>query len=620
MPKVKTNPETENGAVLVVPLNKLKTSPDNARKTPHAPSHIEALAASIHANGLLQSPVVAPEADGKGRATGFYLVTIGEGRRLAQCLRAKRKQIAKDEPIRCVLDTTHNAYEISLAENAVRADMHPADQFVAFTTLHAEHGLPAEDIAARFGVTPAVVRQRLKLGVVSPALIQLYRDGEMSLEQLSAFTVCDDHARQEQTWHGLPDYHRDRDAIMQALNEEHVASTDRRARFVGAEAYEAAGGVIIRDLFDADGGGFFADAELLNRLARAKLEDVAAETAKEGWKWVIAEPEASHQLTADMSRVYPVAVPLSAAEQKKLDKLKDRYDALGDEHGEDMPEDVSEQLEKLEQDIAAFERYEYAAEDVARAGAIVTLDYHGEVRIERGLVRAEDRPVKDAGGKAKRSEANGGVAPLSETLIAELTAHQTAALRNELAENPAVAFTAAVHALVAQAFYMGAGVSCLELSVRSASLSSVAPGITEAVASQAISERHEMWGQRLPREPQELWAFVEGLSDAERMSLFAHCVALSVNAVQHSGKSPVRNGVATLAKAVGLDMTRYWQPTVATYFGRVSKDRILEALREGESAEAAQVIACLKKQAMADAAAQRLEGKNWLPEPLRLAA
>lgn len=50
-----------NGAVLFVPLNKLKKSPRNARKTPHSEAHIEALAASIAAKGMLQNLVVEPE-------------------------------------------------------------------------------------------------------------------------------------------------------------------------------------------------------------------------------------------------------------------------------------------------------------------------------------------------------------------------------------------------------------------------------------------------------------------------------------------------------------------------------------------------------------------------------
>jgi ParB family transcriptional regulator, chromosome partitioning protein len=76
--------------------------------------------------------------------------------------------------------------------------MHPADQFEAFAKLHGDEGMAAEDIAARFGVSAAVVRQRFKLAAVSPKLMQAYRDDELNLDQLTAFAITDDHARQEQ--------------------------------------------------------------------------------------------------------------------------------------------------------------------------------------------------------------------------------------------------------------------------------------------------------------------------------------------------------------------------------------------------------------------------------------
>jgi ParB family chromosome partitioning protein len=145
MTKRKNASSPANGSTLFIPLNKLKKSPRNARKMPHTKAEVAALAASIKANGILQNPVVEPETNASGKPTGFYLVTIGEGRRQAQLLRAKRKEIAQDEPIRCMLDTAHNALEISLAENAVRAPMHPADQFEAFFELHRKHGMNAED-------------------------------------------------------------------------------------------------------------------------------------------------------------------------------------------------------------------------------------------------------------------------------------------------------------------------------------------------------------------------------------------------------------------------------------------------------------------------------------------
>ena len=112
-----------SGAEVLIPLNKLKKSPRNARKTPHSEASIEAYAASIAAKGILQNLVVEPELDSDGAATGFYFVTIGEGRRLAQLLRVRRKEIKKTEPIRCVIDTANDPHEISLDENVTRERM-----------------------------------------------------------------------------------------------------------------------------------------------------------------------------------------------------------------------------------------------------------------------------------------------------------------------------------------------------------------------------------------------------------------------------------------------------------------------------------------------------------------
>ena len=275
----------ESGTESFIPLNKLKKSPKNARKTPHSEASIEAYAASIAAKGILQNLVVEPEFDTDGAATGFYFVTIGEGRRLAQLLRVKRNEIKKTEPIRCVIDTTNDPHEISLDENVSRENMHPADQFEAFKKLAEERGFGAEEIAARFGVTPHVVRQRLRLGAVSPKLMQIYRDGNLALDQLMAFAITEDHARQEAAFERLT-HNRDASTIRRMLTETDVAATDRRAIFVGAEKYTEVGGTILRDLFTEDRGGYFEDVALLDMLVVAKLgREANALMEAEGWKW-----------------------------------------------------------------------------------------------------------------------------------------------------------------------------------------------------------------------------------------------------------------------------------------------------------------------------------------------
>jgi ParB family chromosome partitioning protein len=341
--------------------------------------------------------------------------------------------------------------------------------------------------------------------------------------------------------------------------------------------------------------------------------------AAEGWRWVVAEPELDHEAWADMRRMFAKPVPLSKAERKRLRKLQARYDALCDKYdGMDMPEKAAAEFERIEAAIEALRKEEYAARDVALAGAFVTLAHDGSVRIERGLVRAEDDPKSKAKAEQKGNGAAkdaDGLAPLSEKLVAELTAYRTSALRNELAQHPATALIALVHALALATFFEGSEGSCLQITPKSAWLSGHAPGIDESVAEKQIAERHAAWGKRLPSDSEGLWTFIHGLSDAERLDLLAHCVSLTANAIraprQCNGESEAH--AAVLAREVGLDMTAYWQPTTASYFGRVSKERIVQAVREAVSDQAAQNIASMKKQAMAEAAEAALGGKGWLP-------
>src|SRR6202795_5117020 len=320
----------ENGTEIFILLNKLKKSPKNARKPPHSEPSIEAYAASIAAKGILQNLVVEPEVDGEEAATGFYFVTIGEGRRLAQLLRVKRKEIKKTEPIRCIVDTANDPHEISLDENVTRENMHPADQCEAFRKLSDERGFGAEDIAARFGVTPHVVRQRLRLGSVSPKLMQVYRDGGLTLEQLMAFALTEDHARQEAVYERLS-HNRDASTIRRLLTETHVAATDRRAVFVGVEKYTEVGGTILRDLFTEDRGGYFEDVALLDMLVVAKLGREADSVMEaEGWKWaqVFLDYPHSHGLR----RTYPQAIELSAGDRAALDNVKGEFNTLTEQH------------------------------------------------------------------------------------------------------------------------------------------------------------------------------------------------------------------------------------------------------------------------------------------------
>ena len=653
-----TIPTVEHGTTVFIPLNKLKKHPKNARKTPHSEASIEAKAASIAAKGILQNLVVEPETNAAGEPTGFYLVSIGEGRRLAQMLRVKRKEIKKTEPIRCVIDTANDAAEISLDENVTREDLHPADQFERFRELSEDRGWGAEEIAARFGVTAHVVKQRMRLGAVSPKLLQVYRDGDLTLDQLMAFAITDDHARQEHVYENLS-YNCDPSIIRRDLTKMNVAATDRCAVFIGAQAYTEAGGNIIRDLFTEDRGGFFEDPALLDRLAVEKLEGIAAEVQRaEGWKWVSVQIDFPH--AHGMRRAYPRPVELSEADATAYDAAQEEYDRLSSEYesAEELPDDVDQRFGELEAETERIDalRHAYDPDDIARGGVFVVLSYDGEARIERGFIRAEDEApepeaVEDgetviggvrvngdgeiiegdeqdgeggdvsASGPEPEEDAGDDGKPLSDSLIRDLTAHRTLGLRLALGEQPDMALIAVVHTLAAQTYYRGGSTAhCLEISPTSNYLAAHADGIEDTAAAKMLNDRHAGWAADMPRDVADLWGFVAGLDHASLMALLAHCASLTVNAVKLPWDTSKRRAYETadkLATAVALDMAAHWTPTVRAYLGRVTKAHILAAVREALGDEAAERIADKKKVEMAEAAEQLLAGTGWLPPVLR---
>lgn len=275
--------------LILVPLSQLlpRRSKRNARTTPRL--SIPELAASICRVGLLQNLVVILAADGEQ-----YEVVAGDRRLTALKLLAKKKRIAADYEVPCLLVPDASARTVSLAENLLREQMHPADQFEAFAALVKE-GRPIEDIAADFGVSPLVVQRRLKLADVSPRLMTDYRAGGVTLEQLMALTVTDDHAAQEAAFYGAPEWQRGASALRERLTEREISASHPLVRFVGLDAYTAAGGGTRRDLFaEDDSGTYLTDAALLETVVRGKLDTLAEDVRAEGWAWVEAVPHISH--------------------------------------------------------------------------------------------------------------------------------------------------------------------------------------------------------------------------------------------------------------------------------------------------------------------------------------
>ncbi|MFZ1883210.1 MAG: ParB N-terminal domain-containing protein, partial [Rhodoplanes sp.] len=378
-----------------IPFNRLVLSQANVRRIKAGVS-IEELAEDIAWRTLLQSLTVRPILDDKGAETGMFEVPAGGRRFRALELLVKQKRLARTAPIPCVVRIDGLAEEDSLAENIQRAPLHPLDQFRAFLTLR-EKGKSEEEIAATFFVSVVVVKQRLRLAAVSPRLLDVYAEDGMTLDQLMSFTVNPDHARQEQVWEALQrSYSKEPHQIRRMLTEGAVRASDKRAQFVGIEAYEEAGGVILRDLFNSDDGGWLQDPGLLARLVTEKLERAAEAIRAEGWKWIEVAADFPYGHTYDLRRLIGEQRSLTEEETAAQGALRAEFDQMEETYAEadEISEEVDQRLSEIETALAAFDERPviYDPADIARAGAFVSIDGSGVLRVERGYVRPEDEP------------------------------------------------------------------------------------------------------------------------------------------------------------------------------------------------------------------------------------
>ncbi|TPW27737.1 ParB/RepB/Spo0J family partition protein [Pararhizobium mangrovi] len=633
-----------------IPFNKLVLSQANVRRVKAGVS-IEELAEDIARRTLLTSITVRHVVDADGTETGMFEIPAGGRRFRALELLVRQKRLNKTAPVPCIVREDGTPEEDSLAENVQRAPLHPLDQFRAFLALR-EKGQSEEKIAAAFFVSVAVVKQRLKLASVSPKLLDVYADDGMTLDQLMAFTVNGDHERQEQVFEQLAQsYSKEPYAIRRMLTEGAVRACDKRAQFVELAAYVEAGGTILRDLFQTDDGGWLQDTGLLDMLVAEKLCEDAEPIRAEGWKWIDVAPDFPYGHTYGLRRLRGDTVPLTDEEQAARDALQSELDELEQQYAEanELPDAVDERLGEIETALAGFDERPmvYEADEMARAGAFVSIDGAGHLRIERGYVRPEDEapiePEVASEGDADAGESvaalgNGpvdagdvepaepdeddGLTPIAERLMTELTAHRTLALRQALGDDPEIAFLAALHALCLKLFYHYAQDTCLDLDIKSVGFGAQAPGLADSVLASEVDNRHQEWASDLPKQPEDLWDALRRLDLDSRQALFAHCVAQSVNAIHEAYYRRPRAlaHADRLAETLDLDMVAAgWEPTVDTWLGRVTKARILATVREAKGDEAAERIAHLKKGEMAEKAQELLAGSGWLPEVLRTA-
>ncbi len=408
--------------VAMVPLSQLYLHELNARSEPPA-ADIAALAESIRAIGLLQNlSGFADQVDVIGQ-----IGIVAGGRRL-RALRLIAGEADPMVPVRITADQA-TARLWASAENAAREPLHPADEIAAYGKMAAA-GADPNAIARAFAVTEAHVRRRLKLATLPAAALEALRDGRISLDQAAALTVARSPQDAERaldevlnsSWTVGPD------RIRQMLQQATVPATDRRAVFVGLDAYQAAGGEVQADLFTDR--TVLLDGPLLDRLFAAKLGAAAKVEHDRGWKWVAAltMPHLDWDAASKMDPIFPVPIDLPQADQDELDELE----RLGE-----IEEFTEEQAARHDELIARAEG-DYSDEDVASSGVFVYVNHKGELYTSTPYRKPEDRPGAGAAtaedGTVETRQAETKALPAA--LLEDLYRIKRAALEAELIDCP----------------------------------------------------------------------------------------------------------------------------------------------------------------------------------------
>lgn len=550
-----------------VPLVDLRVSKRNARR---GDSKLDDLAASILAQGLLQSPVVIDTGDG-------YEIVAGARRFGALQLLRKRGELpAALTVIKCRVIDAARADGASLAENVVRQAMNPADEYEAFKRL-ADNGDTVEEIAQAFGVTPLVVQRRMKLASVSPKLFELFRDGKMSLDQIMALAISDDHAAQEAAWGAKrPDYERHPHNLRARLLKTEISvQHDPAARYVGADALEQAGVTIRRDLFSDSGEGFATDRALIDQLALDKLEVKAEKVRSEGWSWVEARIEFDWQERNTFRQVHA-------------------------------------------------QRGKFTAEQLASAGAVVMIGHDGKAETIRGLVKPGAKAAGSAGAK-KKAKSKG---EYSEALLRRITAHRTAILQGALLKNQVVALVVIVHRLLSQMLSRASNEYGGERSSTSASmiqfhaptgLLQFADELGDDAVYKAQLRAIAEIQKKLPA-PKDLFDWLLDQPSAALLQLLAYAVSQSLDTSTNWMHRDDKVVVQPLVDALGVDFAAYWTPSRAAFLDHVPRATIEKVVAEACGAEGVAQLKGLKKDATAATAERLLSDKRWLPPVLRASA
>lgn len=561
----------------------LKLSPLNVRKSKR--QHIEALADDIAAHGIIHNLVAYKH--GKG-----YAVVAG-GRRL-EAIRLLQKQgrLPDDFTVPVSIRPKKEAVELSLAENQSRDDMHPADAIEAYGRLAAD-GLASDDIAARFGVTPAHVNRILSLAGLHPDVRAALANDEIGLDAAKAYTLTDDHERQLRLF---GEFGSSTHMVRKALTDDKIATGSALFDLVPLADYIEAGGTITRDLFSGDEGGFADNVDLVWSLVQQRLEKVREEWLADGWPEVeIVERQPDNFYSLNHLRPQGLR-DLTDDETTRVAELERVADSITDADPEAEPWNNAD-LQAIDDDLGKIEqsRRHYTDEQKADARVIIFLGYNGALTVQPVGLRKVTRAKKTDGAKPER---------FSRKLTEAIHRIKLLAVREAVASNPDVAFDLMLASLIEDRLAYGVN-SPLALRTNAVSVQ-VDADVLAGAAMIDVEERADKALATIERE--QLLDLLTAMETAAKRELFAGLIATLID---QSSTLP-----DDILARLDIDMATKWRPD-AVFFARMTKSALLDLLREECGEAAADNCRKLAKGNLAEEVARRLAKTGWLPPSLR---
>ncbi|EIC8563931.1 ParB/RepB/Spo0J family partition protein [Escherichia coli] len=610
----------EAAQVEMVPLSTLVKSPLNVRTIPYPVESVREMADSILRLGLIQNLVVHTFPDGlSGVAAG--------GRRLAALqLLLSEQRIDAGYMVIVKRVSDELAVVASMVENNQRVAMHPAEQISGFRTLSEQGKTPAQ-IGDLLGYSSRHVQRMLKLANLAPELIALLAENTLDVEQCQALSLENDPVRQVEIYQRVKAQHSYAPAHMlkRAITDTEISVRDARFVFIGREMYESAGGMVREDLFSAQEGEGTADGVLVGRLVQEKLESAAmAIELQEGWSWSLAR-EGSLRNYGDDSEHY-LLLPEPEAEyttdeQQRLDELYATQEVT--ETFEDRAA-IQALIDEIE-NVASIRAW--TPEQKAACGVVVSL-YDGELYVQRGV---QKKPQNEESG---RQGENGCIGTLhvinskpdvtegiSAPLLKKMSSERTLAVQAALIQQPEKAVALMVWRLCSCVFDYSNTTRhpfVMRLEVHHLGLTSEAPTGKRGQAWLSLMQEKARLEALLPEGWEKDYTTFFTLDGQTLMSLMAFCTACSVDGVQtrtigHTTQSDL-DGVET---ALGFHLRDWWQPTAENFLGLLSKNQIVEALKDAGLSGAASDAGNMKKGDAASHAEQWLSGTRWVPAWMR---